>query len=189
MKRHTQIYFITGNAGKFNEAKAMLPELKQLNIDLPELQETDQKKIIETKLHEARKHAKTRKHVKGLYIVEDTSLAFDCLGGLPGPFIKWFIKSIGNEGLFRLTKKMRNNHAEATTMIGYADAKEYAHYFRGTIKGRIVSPKGKGFGWDPIFMPDNHKKRLSEMKREEKNSISMRGKAFLQLKKHLAKKK
>ncbi len=47
------IYFITGNAGKLNEAKAIIPQLTQLDLDLPEIQELDPKAVIAAKLPEA----------------------------------------------------------------------------------------------------------------------------------------
>jgi inosine triphosphate pyrophosphatase len=37
-------------------------------------------------------------HIKGPCLVEDTSLCFNALGGLPGPYIKWFLSKIGPEG-------------------------------------------------------------------------------------------
>ena len=85
------LYFITGSKGKFTEVQFIIPNLKQLNIDLPEIQELDARKIIEAKLQSAFEH-----HA-GEFIVEDTSLYLDCLNGLPGPLIKWFIKTIKNE--------------------------------------------------------------------------------------------
>ena len=84
------LYFITGSKGKFAEVQLIIPNLKQLNIDLPEIQELDPKKIIEAKLQSAFEHR------SGEFIVEDTSLYLDCLNGLPGPLIKWFIKTIKN---------------------------------------------------------------------------------------------
>lgn len=38
--------------------------------------------------------------VGGPVIVEDTALCYDALGGLPGPYIKWFMKTLGHEGRF-----------------------------------------------------------------------------------------
>lgn len=39
------------------------------------------------------------KLVGGAVMVEDTSLCFNALGGLPGPYIKWFLEKLGHEGL------------------------------------------------------------------------------------------
>lgn len=124
---------------------------------------------------------------KGEFIVEDTSLYFDCLGGLPGPLIKWFLATVGNEGLWNIAEKMENRKAEARTIIGHAD-KERVLYFEGVVKGNIVSPRGTlGFGWDVIFQPEGHEKTFAEMAKEEKNAISMRRIAFEKLKEFLGK--
>jgi len=174
------IYFITGNKNKFEEVKAILPEVEQLDIDLPEIQEIDAKEIIKEKLLEALKHK------KGEFIVEDTSLYLDCLHGLPGPLIKWFLQTIGNKGLSKIAEKFKNNKAVAKTIIGYAKSQRDIHFFEGVINGKIVSPRGKtNFGWDPIFMPDGYDKTFAEMSREEKNKISMRRNALNKLKKFL----
>ena len=174
------LYFITGNKNKFAEIKAILPNIERLDIDLPEIQEIDAKKIVKAKLLEALNHRKAE------FIVEDTSLYFDCLNGLPGPLIKWFIKTIGNKGLFNIVEKLGNTNAEAKTIVGYAKSPEKIHYFEGSIKGKIISPKGKSsFGWDPIFQPDKYSKSFAEMSREEKNNISMRRIALNKLKKFM----
>ena len=58
-------------------------------------------------------------------------------------------------------------------------------FFKGRINGSIAKkPKGKGFGWDPIFIPKNYNKTFGELTQEEKNKISMRAKAFKKFKKH-----
>jgi len=44
------IYFITGNKNKFQEVQAILSEVQQLDIDLPEIQEIDAHEIIKAKL-------------------------------------------------------------------------------------------------------------------------------------------
>lgn len=175
-----QLYFITGNKNKLEEAKSIISDLNQFEIDLPEIQNIDPKIIIKAKLLEALKHK------KGEFIVEDTSLYLDCLNGLPGPLIKWFLETIGNQGLYKITKKLNNFNAEAKTVIGYAKNKKEIKFFEGIIKGKIVFPKGKqGFGWDPIFKPDGFDKTFAEMTAEEKNKISMRRIALNKLRKHL----
>ena len=174
------LYFITGNRNKFEEAKSILSDLKQLDIDLPEIQEIDAHEIIKAKLCEALKHE------KGELIVEDTSLYLDCLNGLPGPLIKWFLKTIGNEGLVNFVQKLGNDRAQARTIIGYAKNPEEIHFFEGVVRGIIVYPRdGTHFGWDPIFQPEGCTRTFSEMGPDEKNKISMRRMAFDKLKQFL----
>jgi non-canonical purine NTP pyrophosphatase (RdgB/HAM1 family) len=174
------LYFITGNKGKLKEVKSILPSVKQYDIDLPEIQDIDARKVIKEKLLEALKHR------KGEFIVEDTSLYLDCLNGMPGPLIKWFMKTVGNKGLYNIAKKLGNYNAEAKTIIGYAKNRKNIKFFEGNIKGKIVSPKGtKGFGWDPIFKPKGFTKNFAEMSHEDKNSISMRRTALNKLKRFL----
>lgn len=95
-----QIHFITGNQHKLAEVQAILPEVVQLDIDLPEIQSNDPQEIIEVKLIEALKHH------NGPCIVEDTGLYLDAMNGLPGPFIKFFIKSLGSLGLAEMIMKL-----------------------------------------------------------------------------------
>lgn len=174
------IYFLTGNKNKFEEVKAILGEVEQLDIDLPEIQEIDAKEIIKAKLLEALNHK------QGEFLVEDTSLYFDCLHGLPGPLIKWFLKTIGNEGLFNIADKLENLTAEAKTIVGFAKSHDEIYFFEGSIKGQIVSPRGdNGFGWDKIFEPDGFSKTFAEMSLEEKNEVSMRRIALNKLKEFL----
>jgi len=175
------LYFLTGNPNKAREAKEILPEIEQLHTDLPEIQDSDPKKIIKAKLEEALKHK------QGDFIVDDTSLSFECLNGLPGPLIKWFLKSIGAEGLFQLTQKLGNQKAEARAIIGYATNGDI-YFFEGSVKGTIVSPRGQtGFGWDSIFQPEGQSQTYAEMTQEEKNAISHRRKALNKLSSFLGK--
>ncbi|MFB0925493.1 MAG: non-canonical purine NTP pyrophosphatase, partial [Vicingaceae bacterium] len=55
--------------------------------------------------------------------------------------------------------------------------------FEGISKGEITTKKSgsEGFGYDPIFKPENHNITFSEMSLEEKNKISHRGRAVTQL--------
>ena len=178
------ICFITGNKNKFLEANKIILNLSQLDLDLPEIQEINPKKVIEAKLFEALKYKDT------MFVVEDTSLYLDCLNGLPGPLIKWFSKTIGNIGLYNLAKKYNNFNAKAKTYVGYLKNKNEIHYFEGSVKGKIVYPKGENdFGWGPIFRPENSLKTFAELTKGEKNKISMRRIAFEKLNDFLNNKK
>ena len=85
-----KIYFVTGNKNKLKEVQMIMPEVESLELDLPEIQELDHKKVVEYKLNEAKKYK------PGLNLmVEDLSVEVDGMNGLPGPLIKWFLKSVG----------------------------------------------------------------------------------------------
>jgi non-canonical purine NTP pyrophosphatase (RdgB/HAM1 family) len=175
-----KIQFITGNKNKFAEAQKIISNLEQLDVDLPEIQEIDAKKVIEAKLQEA------KNLFEGEFVVEDTSLYLDCLNGLPGPLIKWFEKTIGNNGIFDIVQKYDNYKAQAKTMVGYIDENGKMEFFEGIIDGTIVKPTGDtDFGWDPIFVPKGQNKTFAQMNQEEKNKISMRKIAFKKLAKKL----
>lgn len=171
-----QITFVTGNKNKFTEAKQIIPELEMLDLDLVEIQGTDSQKIIEHKLNEA------KKNLEGNMVVEDNSLAFSCLGALPGPLIKWFMKETGNDKLYQLCESFNNFDAIAKVTIGYSDESGQNYFFEGAIEGKIVKPIGEnGFSWDPIFQPKGLDKTFAQMTPEEKNQISMRKIAFQKL--------
>ncbi len=174
------LYFITGNQFKFKEVKHFFPEIEQLAIDLPEIQEVDAKKIIQTKLQEALKHH------SGPFMIEDTSLYLSCLNGLPGPLGKWFEKVLGDQKLVDICEKLGDTKARCTTIIGYAKNAEHIIFFEGTIEGNLVQPKGdRSFGFNAIFQPKGMNKTFGEMSIEEKNKISMRGLALHKLREYL----
>src|SRR3989338_4548827 len=155
------LYFLTGNKGKLVEAKAIVPHIEGLDIDLPEIQELDAHKIIQAKLQAAFAHQ------SGEFVVEDTSLYFEGLNGLPGPLIKWFMKTVGNEGLYKMAEAFGNFNAEAKVIIGYSNSAGEISFYEGNTKGTIVSPRGDGgFGCDPIFQPEGYEKTFGEMSAE-----------------------
>ena len=174
-----KLYFITGNEGKFLEARSIIDNVEQIDLDLPEIQEIDARKIIEAKLDEALKHN------KGEFIVEDTSVYINCLNGLPGPLIKWFLDSLKVEGIADLVGRYDDGSAVAKTLIGYSDGDSVV-FFEGNVKGDIVAPRGEnGFGWDKMFLPEGSDKTFGEMSLEKKNEFSMRKIAFGKLKGYL----
>jgi non-canonical purine NTP pyrophosphatase (RdgB/HAM1 family) len=175
------LYYLGGNKNKFAEMQAILPDLEMLDIDLPEIQEIDAKKIGEVKLKDAQAHH------QGEFIVEDTSLYFEGLNGLPGPLIKWFMKTIDNSGLYKIAQAFGNFKVQAKTIIGYSKNAGETEFFEGVMNGTVVEPRGTGFGWDPIFLPDGQTQTFAEMSQDLKNSMSMRAMAVQQLKKYLSK--
>ena len=174
-----KLFFITGNKGKFEQARNIIPEVEQIDFDLPEIQELDSKKIIEEKLREASKIS------KGRFFCEDVSLCINCLGGLPGPFVKWFFDALGAEGIFNLVSKFEDRGAVARTMVGYSDGSDIV-FFEEEMEGEIVSPAGEnGYGWDCLFRRNGYDKTLAEMSNEEKKNATMKTKIFLKVKEYI----
>lgn len=179
METMKPIYFVTGNDNKFREAKALLPQLERVEIDLPEEQSLDPQLVISKKLEVAQKLH------EGPLIVEDTSLYLDGLNGFPGPLIKWMLQAVGNNGIYELCQNIHNNRAAARTVVGFDDG-ESIQYFEGEIRGEIVKPYGnEGFGWDEIFRPDGLSETFAEMGDEFKPEFSMRTQAFSKLSEYL----
>jgi XTP/dITP diphosphohydrolase len=174
------IKFATGNPNKLREAREILGiEIEQADPgELEEIQTIYVEEIIRHKAEEA------YKKIKAPLIVEDTGLIFHAWNGLPGALIKWFLKTVDNEGLIRMLGEEKDRGALAQCFIAYHDGSE-ARIVKGEITGTIAaSVRGeRGFGWDKIFIPEGHDRTFGEMSAEEKNSFSMRKRAFINLKK------
>lgn len=128
------------------------------------------------------------RQVGGPVITEDTSLCFDALNGLPGPYIKWFLASVGLEGLNDMLAGFPTKTAQAITIMAYCSGPDAEPIlFKGVVQGQIVRPRGpRHFGWDPIFQPDHPSgQTYAEMSMETKNLISHRSKALALLRQHL----
>lgn len=180
----SKLIFATGNKGKLEEAKNILgTEVEGTSLEIDEIQSLDP---VEVAIKKARAYyAKLKKPI----FVEDQSFFFKSLGGLPGVYIDSFLKSLGNEGLTVLLKGRKDRSAMAQVTVVYMDKKGKEHLFIGQVKGKIATkPKGnKGFGWDPIFIPNGSTKTFGQMELKEKNKYSMRKKALMKLKNWLQK--
>ena len=175
------INFVSGNKNKLRELNDIFHEhfkdiqIKQLDIDLPELQGFPED-IVKGKLKLALEKAK---NLQGPVLVEDTSLCFNAYGGLPGAYIKYFLKAIKPEGLYKMGCAFEDHSAVAQSIYGLQkNEKEEPHLFVGRTDGEIVEPKGdNNFGWDPCFKPSCSKNTYAQMDEKEKNKISHRGKS------------
>jgi len=175
-----KITFITGNAGKVNELSRFLAiPVEHKQLDLEEIQSLDSEEIVKDKV--TRAFQILGKPV----LVEDVSFVFHALGKLPGPFIKWFLTELGNEGLCRLLDG-KDRSCTATVYYGLHDGKEI-HFFTGSMKGSVTTtPRGdNSFGWAPIFLPDSYDKTYAELTDDEQTPISMRNKALEKLREFL----
>jgi inosine triphosphate pyrophosphatase len=181
------IYFITGNKMKFREFGILMKDIIKnyniihKNIDLVEIQGTPHQ-IIEAKCLEA------AKILNGSVIVEDVSLCFNAINGLPGPYIKHFLKKLGHHKLAEMVHNYEDHSAYALCNYAFYNNKTQSlSIFEGRIDGTIVKPNGDlTLGWDAIFMPSGYNETFAIMDLSLKNMISHRAQAISKLKAHLA---
>ena len=104
-------------------------------------------------------------------IIEDDGLFINALGGFPGPYSSYVFKTIGNEGILNLVKTKRN--AKFQSIIAFCDKKKKPILFEANVNGKISKKmQGRGWGFDPIFIPSRKSKTYAEL--SNKNEISHR---------------
>ncbi|UFH32000.1 RdgB/HAM1 family non-canonical purine NTP pyrophosphatase [Chryseobacterium sp. C-71] len=114
---------------------------------------------------------------------DDSGLVVESLDGRPGIFSARyagnhdFAKNI--EKVLDEMKGVENRKAYFITVLCYYD-ENGAQYFDGRAHGNLLTEnKGhKGFGYDPIFVPESYEKTFAEMNPEDKNQISHRKQAL-----------
>ena len=131
---------------------------------------------------------------------DDSGLAVDALGGAPGVYTAdWAETGNGRDFAMAMRKVehlLQQEHATTperrtgrfVSVICVAWPDGHAEYFRGEVEGVLVwPPRGeKGFGYDPVFLPDGKDKTFGEMTAEEKHgwkpgdatALSHRARAF-----------
>jgi inosine triphosphate pyrophosphatase len=174
-----EVFFVTGNRFKLAEVEAVLGKMRHVDLDLPEVQELDSRKVVIAKAQAALAQGYSP------VLIEDTSLSLAAMNGLPGPLIKWFLKAIGGEGVHQLGVSKGSCDAEVRTIFGLALGPQTLIYGEGVVSGRVVSPRGRGFGWDAIFQPDGSEMTMGEMTAEQKSGFSMRVRALQDLRSQL----
>lgn len=155
-------------------------QLVSQKLDLPELQgEPEEVSKEKCKLAAA--------SVKGPVMVEDTSLCFNALHGLPGVYIKWFLEKLGHEGLNNMLAAYEDKSAYAQCIFSFTPGPgQEPLTFVGRTEGTIVAARGPlDFGWDPVFHPDGKDGTFAELSKEEKNTISHRFRALEKLRTYL----
>lgn len=172
---------VTSSPDKLTEINEILgTNHKVSKIDIPEIQSLDLNEVITHKAKEA--YQKLKKPV----LVEDVSFEIKALKGLPGTFIKFFLKTLGTEGTVALVKG-KNTDTKVTTAAATFDGKNLK-VFKGAIYGTL-SPKDRGeygFGFDKVFIPKGYQKTLAQMQPSLKNKISHRAKVLEMVKKYLS---
>ena len=168
---------MTSNPNKAREAAEILGvELRSVALDLPELQDLDVARVAAVKAAAARE---TLGAPDSPILVEDSGLVFGAWNGLPGALTKWFLTSVGNEGLLRMLSVEEDRSARAVCAVAIALADGSTRVFTGTVEGSVApEPRGSGgFGWDPIFVPRGRTETYAELG-PRKNEDSHRARAL-----------
>ena len=159
MPESSEIYFATSNRHKYQEAKFILRgtgiNIRRLPSKGTEVQSDDVAEISRIASAEA-----AGKYKRPLF-VEDTSLSVTALGGFPGPFGAYALRTIGLNGLLRLLGRATVRSAEFASAVAFCDGSGPPVVFIGRLKGNISpEPRGTGgFGFDAIFVPYGKKAR------------------------------
>jgi XTP/dITP diphosphohydrolase len=127
-------------------------------------------------------------------IADDSGLAVDVLGGMPGIFsARWSGRHGDDAANLELLLAQLADVADADRGAAFVCAAALAtpdgveDVVRGELRGSIVTqPRGtNGFGYDPVFVPDGEVRTTAEMAPAEKDAISHRGLAFRALARRL----
>ncbi len=176
----------TNNKGNLMEIKAILEEyeiysLKDKNIDIDVLEDED------TFYGNALKKAREIYKISGEPVIaDDSGLCITALNDFPGVFTHRFLGEDAtdeerNYDLIRRVNNISDRSAKVVCNLVYYDGKNIL-VGEGILQGRIVrEPRGQnGFGFDPIFELENGK-TLAELTSEEKNMLSARHLAAVDL--------
>jgi XTP/dITP diphosphohydrolase len=188
-----RIVLASGNPGKIREISRLFADLHieviaqmDLGIDSPE--ETG-----ETFVANALLKARHAALLSGLpAMADDSGIAVDALDGRPGVRSARYAGdgASDEENLDKLLEDMRevgeSQRAAAfhcAAVLVFPDDTHEPLIAEGIWRGTLLKERrgDGGFGYDPIFLDDSIGKTGAELSREEKNTVSHRGKAFRQL--------
>ena len=175
------ILFATGNPNKVREVQMVLkdnfsiitPQDIGLFIDVPETGETlKENALIKTKAYDLT--------YKGHVFSEDTGLEVTALKGAPGVHTARYAGPAADatqnmQKLLKALEKNKDRTAQFRTVI-CLKFQNNIYYFEGICKGRISNKiEGeKGFGYDPLFIPDGYQKTFAELGDDIKKKLSHR---------------
>ncbi|HYS71295.1 MAG TPA: XTP/dITP diphosphatase [Thermoplasmata archaeon] len=178
------IAFVTTNEGKFREVSAKLLDagirIVREDRTYPEIQTDRLEKVVRfaaTVLDD---------QVRGDYLIDDSGLFVDHLGGFPGVYSAYVYKRLGCAGILTLLDGVIDRGAAFQTVFLLRRGGDH-EVFHGETRGTIADRErgAGGFGFDPIFVPDGAAKTFAEMSLAEKNAISHRARAVDALVAHL----
>ena len=183
-----KIVFATNNPNKLKEIQSLIPKEIEI-ISLNEIGCTDD-------IPETGDTLEANAFQKAYYIkdnfnydcfADDTGLEIDELNGDPGVYSARYagLERNANANMNKVLNELKgkkNRKAKFRTAIALTLNNE-KHLFEGEINGYISDVKqgNEGFGYDPIFIPENDIRSFAQMSMQEKGAISHRGRAVKKL--------
>ncbi|WP_298538731.1 non-canonical purine NTP diphosphatase [uncultured Aquimarina sp.] len=183
-----KLVFATNNPNKLKEVQALVPSHIQLlslvdigcTEDIPETSPTIEGNAIQK-----------AQYIKENYgydcFADDTGLEVDILNGDPGVFSARYAgeakdSNANMDKLLNNLKEKKDRKAQFKTVVAL-HINNKLETFTGICPGTITIKKRgtKGFGYDPIFLPNGYNETFAELPLEEKNNISHRAKAVKKL--------
>ncbi len=177
-----EIIFATHNKHKVEEIRQVIGN----KIQITSLAELGEKKDIPETGDTLKENARQKaEYIYNRYnkdcFADDTGLEVDALGGRPGVYSARYAgaKCSFDDNIDKLLDELdgnTNRKARFRTVICLIEnGKE--KFFEGECKGVITTERygKKGFGYDPVFIPDGYGESFAEMSGEDKNKISHRG--------------
>ena len=178
-----QIIFATNNKNKLEEAQAMLSNIELLTLSSINCFEDIPETASKIKGNAIQKADYVTENYNVNCFADDTGLEIEALNGEPGVYSARYAGNDNNaEANMALVldklKDKPNKKARFVTVIAL-NLNGKQHTFEGICKGEIIAKQrgAKGFGYDPIFVPEGFTKTFTEMTSEEKACVSHRGKA------------
>lgn len=194
-----KIVISTGNAGKVREFKEILKDwnvssMREENAQVS-VEETG-KTFEENAWIKARALAERLREMKisAIAIADDSGIEIDAFDGGPGVYSARFLGEdtpyeIKNQIILERMAhvEVQNRGARYVCVIAAVLPDGMEISARATVEGRIgQEPRGSGgFGYDPIFYVPKYGRTMAELTSDEKNQISHRGKALLEIRKKL----
>lgn len=192
-----KIIFATGNQHKMEEIKSIMADLPYEILSMKEVGifidiEENGTTFEENSLIKARAIMNIAKEI---VLADDSGLEVDALNKEPGIYSSRYLGEdtpyeVKNQEIIKRLEGVEEEKRTARFVCAVAavfpDGREVVK--RGTVEGIIgYEAKGEnGFGYDPIFIPENSEKTLAQFSSEEKNQISHRKRALEQMKEELS---
>lgn len=190
-----KLVFATNNAHKLGEIRAILGnkiEILSLNdIDchdeIPETADTLEGNALQKAMY-------IKEHYGYDCFADDTGLEVSALGGAPGVHTARYAENTDHDSEANMNKLLKelegknDRSAQFRTVIALLLNGEQ-HLFEGIVKGDILTEKrgSEGFGYDPVFSPEQYSESFAELGAEVKNKISHRARAVAKLVEYLNK--